>query len=205
MRTIAQFSIRDPDAEGSVGTAVPEEGLMRSGSNQSGIASSQRRGASSLRHMESLTHMAVPEEVPPPMPENDHLTVLTQPQSPTTMDRTYSRNDDTPTNETPQPLALNTALDYSPVEQPFTAIHEQSMEYDSRQPDWDDDYQQYQEQPPHGYPDYPSQANYGPESPDSPVEMPRPLGGLRIANRTSTTSDTSDWGNSALKDLNLHK
>jgi hypothetical protein len=79
------------------------------------------------------------------------------------------------------------------------------MEYDSRQPDWDDDYQQYQEQPSHGYPDYPSQANYGPESPESPVEMPRPLGGLRIANRTSTTSDTSDWGNSALKDLNLHK
>lgn len=138
------------------------------------------------------------------MPTNDHLTVQTEPRSPTGMDRTYSRNDDTPTNETPRPLALNTSLDYSPVEQPFTAINDQPQ-FDGRQLEWDDEYQQYQEQPGHGYPDYPSHTNYAPESPESPVEMPRPLGGLRIANRTSTTSDTSDWAGSALKDLNLNQ
>lgn len=200
MRTIAQFSIRDPDAEGSVGTAVPQESLVRRGSAQSGMASSQRRGASSLRQMESLTHLPVPEEVPA-MPQNDHLTLQTQPA----MDGAYSKNDDTPTMENPRPLALNTTTDYSPIDEPFTAIGEQPLQYDRRQSDWNDDYQQYQEQPGHGYPDYPSHTDYGPESPESPVEMPRPLGGLRIANRTSTTSDNSDWGSSALKDLNLNK
>lgn len=194
MRTIAQFSIRDPDAEGSVGTAVPDEhGLVRRESAQSGPAGSQRLGASSLRHMESMTRL--PEV--PPMPENDNLALETQ-RLPT-MDR---RNDDTPTNETPRPLALNTTLDYSPIEQPFTAIHdEKPLQYDRRQSDWDDDHEQYQNPPGHGYPDYPS-ANYDPDSPESPVEMPRPLGGLRIANRSSTAS-SDDWGSSALKDLNI--
>lgn len=200
MRTIAQFSIRDPDAEGSVGTAVPEEALVRRGSGQSGMANSHRVGSSSLRQMESLTYLPVPvpEEVPP-MPDNDHLTLHTQGRLPT-----MSRSDDTPTNETPKPLALNTTLDYSPIDQPFTAIHEQpTQQYERRQSDWDDDeYQPYQKETGHGYPDYPSQhADYGPDSPESPVEMPRPLGGLRIANRSSTAS--SDWGSSALKDLNI--
>lgn len=194
MRTIAQFSIRDPDAEGSVGTAVPDEqALMRRSSGQSGVASSQRLGASSLRHMESLTRL--PEV--PPMPENDNLAIQTQ-----SIPAVNRRNDETPTNETPRPLALNTVLDYSPVEQPFTATPDEEQ-YDRRQADWDDEHQQYQHQPgdSYGYPDYPSPTNYEPASPESPVEMPRPLGGLRIANRSSSAS--SDWGNSALKDLNI--
>lgn len=198
MRTIAQFSIRDPDAEGSVGTAAPDDrGLMRRGSAQSGVASSQRIGASSLRHVESLTRM--PEIEVPPMPENDNLALRTQ--SIITMDR---KNDETPTNETPRPLVLNTSLDYSPVEQPFTAIQDdQPLQYDRQLSNWDDDQQQYQHPSgnSYGYPDYPSPTNYGPESPESPVEMPRPLGGLRIANRSSSAS--SDWGTSALKDLNI--
>lgn len=206
MRTIAQFSIRDPDAEGSVGTAVPEEGLVRRGSGQSGMANSQRVGSSSLRQMESLTHLPVPvPEEAPPMPDIDHLTIQTQGRLPT-------MSDDTPTNENPKPLAINTTLDYSPVDQqPFTAIHEQQpMQYDRRDSEWDvdDDYEPYNKQAPeHGYPEYPAHTtdygpgSYGPDSPESPVEVPRPLGGLRIANRSSTTS--SDWGSSALKDMNI--
>lgn len=135
MRTIAQFSIRDPDAEGSVGTAVPNEAVARRGSTQSGRAgtSSFRQsgisalsgagGGSSLRHAESITQMPLMEEPTQHTPMGDHLTVETNPifsqqrrvSSPGIPD--FDRaNDDTPTNEHPNPYTLNTTLDYSPVE-----------------------------------------------------------------------------------------
>ncbi|KAH0087189.1 AMP-binding protein, partial [Aureobasidium melanogenum] len=71
MRTIAQFSIRDPDAEGSVGTAVPNEvAAGRRSSVQSGTAGAGAfRGGpgsisrapgtagSSLRHVESISQL----------------------------------------------------------------------------------------------------------------------------------------------------
>jgi hypothetical protein len=132
MRTIAQFSIRDPEAEGSVGTIMPEEAMARRGSTQSGRggARSFRQsgvsnvggGGSSLRHAESITQMPVMEEPGQFAPGQDHLTVQTNPleqqrriSSPGLPD--FDRaNDHTPTNENPNPYTLNTTLDYSPVE-----------------------------------------------------------------------------------------
>lgn len=150
MCTIAQFSIRDPDAEGSVGTVMPEDAMTRRGSTQSGTvgAGSLRRGVggSSLRHVESITNMPLAME--PPVIEGEQLVLDTQPSYPdpgypghdhdehdehdysepeypdTSHDRrdsTYTqdeltRNDATPTNETPRPMQLNTTLDYSPVD-----------------------------------------------------------------------------------------
>jgi hypothetical protein len=77
MRTIAQFSIRDPDAEGSVGTAVPNE-TNRRGSVQSvmpgsggfrggpgSINNTSRNpgtAGSSLRHVESISQLPLSEE-----------------------------------------------------------------------------------------------------------------------------------------------
>ena len=92
MQTIAQFSIRDPDAEGSVGTAVPEEGVMlgagaaavlrRSSQMSAGTGTRGAGGGgggvraspgslsrapttagSSLRHVESVSQMTVAEEL----------------------------------------------------------------------------------------------------------------------------------------------
>lgn len=129
MRTIAQFSIRDPDAEGSVGTVVPEEGMARRGSAQSGRtgARSLRQsgvsnlgGGSSLRHTESIAQMPLVEE---PVPSQDYLAVETNPAfaqqrriSSSGLSDFVRANDDTPTNERPDPYSLNTTLDYSPVE-----------------------------------------------------------------------------------------
>ncbi|KAK5111452.1 hypothetical protein LTR62_004904 [Meristemomyces frigidus] len=129
MRTIAQFSIRDPDAEGSVGTVMPDA-YSRRGSTQSGAAGGSLRrgtmtgGGSSLRHVESVTHMPLAEQ--PPIMEGEPLILHTMSQnharrdSQTTYggmdDRSESRSDVTPTNETPRPMQLNTTLDYSPVE-----------------------------------------------------------------------------------------
>lgn len=132
MRTIAQFSIRDPDAEGSVGTVVPEEAMARRGSAQSGRTGgpSLRQsgmsgigGGSFLKHAESVMQMPLVEEPGHSLLSQDHLTVETNPMfgeqrrisSPGVPD--FDRaNDDTPTNEHPAPYSLNTTLDYSPVE-----------------------------------------------------------------------------------------
>lgn len=132
MRTIAQFSIRDPEAEGSVGTIMPEEAMARRGSTQSGrggarsfrqSGASNLGGGSSLRHAESIAQMPLVEEPMPHATGQDHLTVQTNPMldqqrrisSPGLSD--FERaNDSTPTNENPNPYSLNTTLDYSPVE-----------------------------------------------------------------------------------------
>lgn len=132
MRTIAQFSIRDPEAEGSVGTIMPDEAMARRGSTQSGrggarsfrqSGASGLGGGSSLRHAESIAQMPLMEEPGQHVPGQDHLTVQTDPMfdqqrriSSPGLSEFDRANDNTPTNENPNPYSLNTTLDYSPVE-----------------------------------------------------------------------------------------
>lgn len=208
MRTLAQFSIRDPDAEGSVGTVVPEQALLRRPSAQSGLAgaNSLRKGESSLRHVESVTQMPVAEESPS-WEQHDPLSIQTHDtKSPSgtmggeTMYTDPTRNDDTPTQSEHPQLTLNTTTDYSPVDQ----FHDD--EYSHPRSQWDTyESGSGQYHPTHGYPDYPTsgagQMDYSPE--ESPVEVPKPLGTLKVANRTSIDSDDDDWGGQALKELNL--
>ena len=212
MRTIAQFSIRDPDAEGSVGTVVPEEHFARRGSTQSGNAlGAVGPGGSSLRNVQSVMNMAEP------IPEQDGglLTVQTQPRSLSMTDAStaYERNDDTPTNEQHQQLNLNTTLDYSPID-PYNSDSPEQVRYDPRAYDGNDspeyerrdsDWQTSATYQPHGYPEWPSEQAHTNYDSDSPVEMPKPLGALRVANRTASLSDGSDWGEEALKDMNIAK
>ena len=153
--------------------------------------------------MESLANMPV-AEVSPNAEMGDPLHLHPPPEA------VYEppRNDDTPTNERPQPLNLNTTLDYSPID-PYTEGPGANDFGYSQQPadsDWGHhDYDAYAP-PSHGYPDYSSQSHAYQPDPDSPVEMPQPLvgGGLRVANRTSMISDEGDdWGSEALKQMNL--
>jgi len=131
MRTIAQFSIRDPEVDGSVGTVVPEEAMARRGSaprsfRQSGASGVVGGGGSSLRHAESIAQMPLMEEptqYTSAQQQQDHLTVEINPafaqqrrvSSPGMSDLDRA-NDNTPTNENPNPYSLNTTLDYSPVD-----------------------------------------------------------------------------------------
>lgn len=188
MRTIAQFSIRDPDAEGSVSTVGPED-VMRRGSAQSGTAGagSIQHGVSgsSLRHVESLTNMPVAEEG-----ADDQLTVETDYARPIP-ERSLSRNDATPTNENPHGYELSDSIDYSPVDR---------MNFDSP------------EQLSRERPEYNMRASYG--APDlydpysegyhdqhnSPQELQGSATGLRVAN---VGSSDSDWEQDALRSLNI--
>lgn len=174
MRTIAQFSIRDPDAEGSVGTIGPEDMMNRRGSGQSGRAGTtgsirQGGGGSALRHMESLTNLPVTEE---PDQQYDPSQLNVDPTRPSVPDRSTSRNDATPTNENPHPFDLNTTVDYSPVE---------PLAYDSPE--------MLARQPPPGSAAYAMQASYGAPDPydpyhdydGGPQELPGSTGGLRVS------------------------
>jgi len=149
MRTIAQFSIRDPDAEGSVGTVIAEE-MGRRGSAQSGRtggAGSMRRGpaASSLRHVESITQMPLAEEPlgmvdePQPMHPGYGLpapgTAMTYGNNNALEDPRDARSDMTPTNEHPRPLVqLNTTLDYSPIDAPLGFDSPEALQHHSQPP-----------------------------------------------------------------------
>lgn len=238
MRTIAQFSIRDPDAEGSVGTVVPDGLMGRRGSTQSGMGGpgSMARGmagtaGSSLRHVESITNMPVAEE--PALMEGEMTGMPSQqpydggaPQQfghrrqESTASTMYGggANDEreaTPTNEKPrppQPLQLNTTLDYSPIE---------PVPFDSPE-------RLAQQQPQH---DYGMQATFSPSEsydryePLEPAQQqssnPAPYlnyrpdlslgdatnggsrsGGLRVANFTLEDED-EDWSQEALRHMNL--
>lgn len=230
MRTIAQFSIRDPDAEGSVGTAVPEEMARRRGSAQSGgagagVASLRRTpgtGGSSLRNVESVAHMPVAEEPGHVETESLHL----QTQSPYQHSRQASqtsyggyndereaRSDDTPTNETPRPLQLNDTLEYSPVEQMnFDSSNDRSH---PDQPDYGmhasynspgDEYNPYaiSHDAPSAQDDPKPYVAYRPESPTVDLRTLGDDGGglLRVANHTRDPSD-DDWSQEALRQMNL--
>ncbi|KAI7665375.1 AMP-binding protein [Hortaea werneckii] len=219
MRTIAQFSIRDPDAEGSVGTAVPEEAFARRGSGQSGRAgaSSIKRGmgaaGSSLRNVESITHMQMqmPVVEEPPLREGQQIDLSQFGHLRQGSTASYAINDDardiTPTNETPRPL--NTSLDYSPIEpQPFgspekltasqpseneynmQATYSPAEQYDPYAPKAEPQQQQQQQSNNTG-----TYLNY------SPIEYTGSTGGLKVANPTS--DDEDDWGSDALRHMNL--
>ena len=216
MRTIAQFSVRDPDAEGSVGTAVPEEGTGRRGSAQSGRAgaSSLRRGApgttgSSLRHVESVSRMPVAEE--PADTEGEEPALYAQyPEPP---DRSESRSDSTPTNENPRPLKIHPSMDYSSEEEQSyeseEALPSPNSQYQMRaswnSPEmynpYDQAYNQHYEQ--HQQPqELEGEASY---LDDSPVIPQGSFGsGLRVANRTSS-NESDEWQREALRSLNLRR
>ncbi|WPH03509.1 Hypothetical protein R9X50_00638900 [Acrodontium crateriforme] len=147
MRTIAQFSIRDADAEGSVGsTVMPEEvGMSRRASTQISIpgAPSMRSSgmggltvASSLRNVESSTSNPPLASLEPSIPETEALRVDTQHSSgsfsghnsdvlgqggngESVLQGESAHSDATPTKDSLQRLNLNTTLDYSPVAPTF--------------------------------------------------------------------------------------
>lgn len=221
MRTIAQFSIRDPDAEGSVGTAVPDDMMAHRASLQSGRANTgnfARSGpgslnrmpgtaGSSLRNVESISQMPLMEEPQSSASGEGGLTLqVANPYADEPLeaprhvfegshhpDDRDARSDDTPTNERPRPLQLNTTLDYSPIDKT-------RMFYESpnvSMPQLDQEHQQHQHQQHQQYqqdaPRYDS--TYLTYEPVSPIElsMGEPArGGLRVANRTSSGSD-DDW------------
>lgn len=200
MRTIAQFSIRDPDAEGSVGTLVPDDMMAHRASLQSnrerantgnfrgGTGSIHRTpgtAGSSLRNVESISQMPLMEE--PHSGEGLTLQIdrdyLEEPLDPPPpifegyADDAETRSDHTPTNERPPTLQLNTTLDYSPIEQgrmfyesPNVSVPQQ---IDQPRQTYDSTYLSYR--------------------PASPIEMQwgeQPArGGLRVANRADSDSD----------------
>ncbi|CAD0086218.1 unnamed protein product [Aureobasidium mustum] len=205
MRTIAQFSIRDPDAEGSVGTAVPNEvAAGRRSSGQSGTAGAGAfRGGpgsinrapgtagSSLRHVESISQLPLAEE-----PHAYDMASMPQPLYTDELPRPSAEflynNDHTPTNERPRDLTLNTTLDYSPVEGNMIYGFSDEQDFAGVAPE--------QHQPP---PRSDFRGSYG-GAPHSPEDMPmQQSGGLRVANRTSIDSD-DDWSQDALRHLNLN-
>jgi len=143
MQTIAQFSIRDPDAEGSVGTAVPEEHAMarRRSSQQSlsarasstfmkaspGMHKTPGTAHSSLRHVESVTSMPVAEE---PLREDMATTDINDFEPPPGFE---DRDNDTPTNERPYfALHMNNPDHESPEHSPIS-----NDEYDTAHGSYD--------------------------------------------------------------------
>ncbi|KAK5134497.1 hypothetical protein LTR08_006414 [Meristemomyces frigidus] len=235
MRTIAQFSIRDPDAEGSVGTAVPEGAMWRRGSAQTGGAGSVRHGVgtagSSLKQVESITPMPMMEQAPPTLDPHHPDFGGYQPAharqasaSSTAYGSTGEERDATPTNETPRPVQLNTTLAYSPVE----PLHLNTPQQHAATP---------QQQPPPR--DYAMQATYTPggddydayfarEEPPPPPLQPtshptysdyRPgyLSGGNSNGSTAgggsgglrianrTSEGSEDWSQQALRHMNLDK
>jgi len=247
MQTIAQFSIRDPDAEGSVGTAVPEE-MGRRTSAQSGLGNTQARhsqgslkrapgtAGSSLRHVESVSQMPSPA---PTLPL--HIEPRDYDNDFDPHDHAYrEHNDETPTNERPRPLTLDTSVEFNIVDSydHSPTGHEEDISPDAQRgmgmhlDPYAQNYSHVQGQhniqnvshgpqvpstSPLRYEDYNahqsgSYTGYSgggvgqikeEYSPVSPLNVPG-LGGLRVANAGDNDGDSEDdWGESALKQLNL--
>ncbi|GAB7345319.1 hypothetical protein MBLNU457_3674t1 [Dothideomycetes sp. NU457] len=248
MQTIAQFSIRDPDAEGSVGTAVPEE-MGRRTSAQSGLANAHARhsqgslkrapgtAGSSLRHVESVSQM------PPPAPTLPlHIEPRDFENDFDPHDHSYrEHNDETPTNERPRPLTLDTNVEFNIVDSydhsptgheedtspdaqrgmgthldPYAQNYGHSQNQYHMQSD-NNHSPQVPEISPLRYEDYNAQQSGSSTgyssgevirvkdefSPVSSLNVPG-LGGLRVANAGDNDGDSEDdWGESALKQLNL--
>lgn len=247
MRTIAQFSIRDPDAESSVGTAVPDNVSMgRRGSGQSGRAGngSMMRGmgtaGSSLRQVESITHLPnsvaeEPSHYPSQEARQEHLHTLSL-QTPSTYQANVQnqllaggyrgshshfddrdrdgRSDNTPTNETPRPLHLNTTLEYSPVDAP-TFDSPEMMRHATPSGEHSQPHYQHQQQAYHQSYGEQGGSEYASYEPSSPIDVDLGTasgwhgntggggggGGLRVANRSSGVSD--DWPQEALRHMSL--
>lgn len=237
MQTIAQFSIRDPDAEGSVTTVVPEEAAVlqpdsiHSGKMGTGGAPKASPGAgslrrtpgtagSSLRHVESVSQLLIPEE-----PAGEALTLQTgaaaderallslplpAPSFDSRFDERERRSDDTPTNERPLQLQLNTTLDYSPIDGNLfdspdrptgDGLEGRRNGDEERYPASQLQHQHLQHQHLQTSPPLHVEQNAGATTgmylnyrPASPIDVSLPGisgGGLRVANRMSGASD--DW------------
>lgn len=211
MRTLAQFTIRDPDAEGSVDTAVPERGLRRQGSSQSGRdgASSMLRvgHSSSLRHTESLTSMPVAEVEELEGDEWIQHSEIQHSELPTHRERSESRSDRTPTNERPEldanyERASTQQYFESPVElAPDSRYNDHRYHDDPSSPD-SEDYSQYADGrresgmtfPYHGVLD-----SYG-----GGIDATGGMRGLRVANQTSD-EEADQWEQDALRSMNLSR
>jgi hypothetical protein len=193
MRTIAQFSIRDPDAEGSVSTVGPADVLTgRRGSGQSGHAGTSIQhgvSGSSLRQVESLSNLPGGGDG-----TGDQLTVQTD-HTRSGTERSGSRNDVTPTNENPRPFDLNDTIEYSPVENSVFDSPEQL----TRRPR--PSQEGYEMRATYGAPD-----DYDPYGhayqQDSPQELHGSGAGLRVANVTNSAGN-SDWEQEALRSMNI--
>ncbi|KAK5738466.1 hypothetical protein LTR17_005994 [Elasticomyces elasticus] len=214
MRTIAQFSIRDPDAE--VGAVMPDDSMGRRGSAQSGRAgtNSLRRGTgtagSSLRHVASVVEQPLVEGEPLTLQTSHEYRGHARQDSQTTYnDDIDERSDATPTNETPRPLQLNNTLDYSPVEPLRYDTAESLSKQQQRSPDeynmqatyhpGGDAYEQFQH---HDEDPEPSNSavpylDYRPVSPSLDL---RPAG-LRVANHSRDSSE--EYPQEALKHMNF--
>ena len=201
MKPIAQFHIRDPEAEGSINTIVPEESLVGRSSVETSrtTTGSLRRGgpSSSLRHTGSLTSMPVAEELEG---EQWHQ----PPELPTHPEGSDSRSDLTPTNERPR---IYTELDYSPAEAPSfdspeRADDQRYNDYQYRDadtpdsPDSAEDYSQYAD----GRRESGMNLPYMHDIIDS-YAGPRPL---RIANRTNS-NESDHWEQEAMHSLNIRR
>lgn len=204
MKTLAQFSIRDPEAEGSINTIVPEESLAGRSSVETsrGAPGSFHRGAQggSLRHAGSVTSMPVAEEL-----EGEHW--IDPPELPGHPERSDSRSDLTPTNERPH---LNSN---------FLPPEDEQQSFDSPEREADDDYMQYRYHNPDTAesPDSEDYSQYADGRRESGMAIPymhdildsygesygesRPL---RVANRTSS-NDGDHWEQDALKSLNIRR
>ncbi|KAF2480892.1 AMP-binding protein [Neohortaea acidophila] len=203
---MAQFSIRDADSEGSVGTVVPDEsGLGRRGSGNSaraggGGGSLRQGGGSSLRHMESLTSMPVYEDLEGEAGGLDHQAQF--PAGGSAVD--FSRNDLTPTNEGARTPPLNTTLDYSPIRQHmFDGPDEIEFPQHPRYMEYQYQNEQMRE------PESPADSDYGQYADgrrESQISVPymedNPMwqqgGGLRVANRGE---ESDDWERDALRSM----
>lgn len=165
---------------------------------------------SSLRNVESITHMQMPVVEEPPLREGQQIDLSQFGHMRQGSTASYAINDDardiTPTNETPRPL--NTSLDYSPIEpQPFgspekltttqpaeneynmQATYSPAEQYDPYAPTAEPQQQQQQSNNTGTYLNY------------SPIEYTGSSGGLKVANPTSDEDD--DWGSDALRHMNL--
>ncbi|KAK6441189.1 hypothetical protein LTR95_002574 [Oleoguttula sp. CCFEE 5521] len=191
MRTIAQFSIRDPD-----GTAIPMPDEARRGSAAGTMGAI---GGSSLRHAESLVEEPGLEEQGLRLDTHD-------PYAPSS----YDRGDElrTPTNETPRPLQLNTTLEYSPIDNPSTLNSDSPVL--GRFPHHTVGDRSVEESPVDdlsAFDFHPGFQAAGGTGYESPVDVQSGFGGgggggLRVANRASSDED-DDWGADALRGMKL--
>lgn len=201
MKTLAQFSIRDPEAEGSLNTIVPEESLAGRSSvdtNRGAPGSFHRGGLSgSLRHAGSVTSMPVAEEL-----EGEHW--VDPPELPEHPERSDSRSDLTPTNERPH---LSTNFMHSqdeprPYDSPDREPDQRYLEYNYHNPDIpespdSEDYSQYADGRRESGMAIPYMHDILDSYRDSYAEV-RPL---RIANQASS-NDGDHWEQDALNALN---
>lgn len=169
---------------------------------------------SSLRNVESVTHLHLPVAEEPPLMEGEPLDMHSNQHLRQDSNASYALNDDardiTPTNETPRPLNLNTTADYSPVDpQSFDSL-EKSRQQQPSQNEYgmqatfspgDGDYDPYQ---PTAEPQEQEQQSRsgGTYLNYSPIEFSGSGGGLRVANPSSDGGD-DDWGQDALRHMNL--